>query len=255
MTKYNPIFNATRAAWSELTTPEAGRWYKRQLQSTKALTHQGLTLVRHWLSASRRQVSAVEPVQVSDSTGIEPTRVSAPSETTTTELGDIPAGWAAIEANSSIAVPLSEQAITGAEAPAPAADLAPEPEPSALATPEPGATPEYEMLDDWQEPPTETGDEPLLDVAILNSDELESGPPFLPEEEDDSFFGPDEDDSDSLQDDLEPSASVLPADLSARVEAYLQSHDISVEAEDSASLHHSPTLASNYGSTEPDFGE
>ena len=75
------------------------------------LAHQGLTLVRRWLSASRGQVAVVEPVQVSDSTVMESAQGSAPADTAVLEQGDIPAAWAAIEGNDSIAATLSEQAM------------------------------------------------------------------------------------------------------------------------------------------------
>ena len=72
-------------------------------------------------------------------------------------------------------------------------------------------------------------------------------PPF--QEEDDSFFDPEEDSSDSLlKDDLEPSESVLPSDLDERVTAYLQAHGISTEPEHESNSHLSPTLPADYSS-------
>ena len=55
-THYNPIFRATRAAWSELSTPDARRWYRQLFNISAALAHQGLTRVQRWLSKSRGQV-------------------------------------------------------------------------------------------------------------------------------------------------------------------------------------------------------
>ena len=251
-TSYNPIFRATRVAFAELTTPAARRWYWQQLQSTAALAHQGLTLVRRWLSASRKPVVVIEPVQVGDST-IEPAQGSAPAQAAVLETAEVPAGWAAIEGNDSIAATLSEQAIAVAQTPAPAAGLEPRPEPSVLAAIELGATLDYEVLGDWQESLTEA-DEPLVDVEIPFSDELESGPPFV-QDEDTSFFEPDEEDSDSLlEDDLEKS-SPLPSDLNARLEAYLHVNNISVEPDNACSPHYLPTPTAGYSSTGAEVGE
>ena len=171
---YNPVFRATRAAWRELSTPDARRWYRRQFNISAALAHQGVTYLRRRLSSSRGPV-AVEPVQEHDVMATEPAAVSAPAQAAVSEQGDTLAAWAAIEANGSIAATLSEQAITGAEAQAPAADLEPEPEPSVLAATEQTTATDYELLDDSQELLTET-DERLVDEAIPFSDELESGP-------------------------------------------------------------------------------
>jgi hypothetical protein len=251
-TSYNPIFRATRAAWTELTTPQAWRWYAQQLQTSAALAYQGLTRIRRWLNESRGQ-SAVVPVQRFDSTAIESAQVSAQPETTASELGGIPAAWNAIEANPIPTATPSEQAIAVAETQAPAADLAHEPESLHLATIEPDTSLDYELLDEPQERPTGTNGEPLSEVETPFSDDLESGPPYLPEEED-SFFDPEEDSSDSLlEDDLEPVASELPSDLDARIQAFMQARGISTEADDSSS-HHSPTPASNYSSTGAEFG-
>ena len=195
-TRYNPIFRATRAAWCELTTPEARRWYWQQIQTSAILaqkiTLQGVTIARRWISASRGQV-AVELEQQGNSTEIKPAAVSAPAETVALELGDISASWAASEANDTPTEALSEQAIAVVEPSAAAADLGPEPESLDLAATEQTTATDYELLEDSQELPTEA-DEPLVDDAIPFSDELESGPPF--QEEDDSFFDPEEDSSD-----------------------------------------------------------
>ena len=248
-TRYNPIFRATRAAWNELTTPQAWRWYAQQLQTTAALASQGLTRIRRWLDTSRGQSAVVEPVQQGDSTAIEPAQVSAQPETTASEQGGIPAAWAAIEANPIPTATPSEQAIAVAETQAPAADLGPEPESLDLATIEPAASLDYELLDEPQERPTGTNGEPLAEVETPFSDDLESGPPYLPEEEDDSFFDPEEDDSNSLlEEEFEPVASELPSDLDARIQAFMQARGISTEAENSSS-HHSPTPTSSYSAT------
>ena len=243
-TRYNPIFRATRAAWNELTTPAARRWYAQQLQTSAALTAQGLTHVRRWLDTSRGQ-SVVVPVQDNDSTATEPAQVSAP---TALELGDTPAVWNAIEANSDIGTTISQQAVLEDEAQAPAADLAHKPE----TTIEPGASLDYELLDEPQERPTGTNGEPLSEVETPFSDDLESGPPYL-SEEDDSFFDPEEDSNSLLEEDFESSASVSPADLDARIQAFMQARGISTEAEDSSS-HHSPTPTSSYSATGAEFG-
>ena len=192
-----------------------------QCSLAQKITLQGVTLARRWIGVSRGPVT-VELVQEHDMMATQPAAVSAPAATVASELGDIAAGWAASEANGNIAATLSEQAIDVAESPAAAADLEPESESLDLAATERTIATDYELLDDSQELPTEA-DEPLVDDAIPFSDELESGPPF--QEEDDSFFDPEEDSSDSLlEDDLEPSESVLPSNLNERVEAYLKSH-------------------------------
>ena len=185
----------------------------------------------------------------------EPAAVSAPAATVALELGDISAGWAAIEANDIPTATLSEQAIAASESSAAAADLGPEPESLDLTATEQTTATDYELLDESQELLTEA-DEPLVNEAIPFSDELESGPLF--QEEDDSFFDPEEDSSDSLlKDDLEPSESVLPSDLDERVTAYLQAHGISTEPEDAAHSHLSPSLAtpSSDSTTEAKFEE
>ena len=252
--QYNPIFRATRAAWCELTTPDARRWYGQQLQTATALANRGLSFVRRWLYASRGQSTIVELSQ-EDSTEREPAQVSAPTETTALEQSGVTATRAAIEANPTPTEALSEQAIDVADVQAPAADLAHEPESLDLATIEPGASLDYELLDDSQERPTGTnGDEPLSEVETPFSDDLESGPPYLPEE-DDSFLNPEEDASDSLlEDDLEPVASVLPADLNERIQAYLQPRGSSVES-NGCTPHFLPTPTINYSSTGAEFGE
>ena len=235
---YNPVFRATRAAWSELSTPDARRWYRQQFNISAALAHRGVTYLRRRLSSSRGPV-AVEPVQEHDVMATETAAVSAPAQAAVSEQGDILAAWAAIEANGSIAATLSEQAITGAEAQAPAAGLEPEPESLDLAATEQTTATDYELLDELQELPTEA-DEPRNDAEIPFTDDLESGSPFQEDEDDTSFYDPETEDdrSDSLlEDDLEPSASVLPSDLNERVTAYLQAHRISTEPEHKSNSH------------------
>ena len=253
--RYNPIFRATRLALAELSTPDARRWYRRQFNISAALAHQGVTYLRRRLSSSRGPV-AVEPVQEHDVMATEPAAVSAPAQAAVAEQGDIPAAWAAIEGNDSIAATLSEQAIAVAQTPAPAADLEPEPESLDLAATEHTTATDYELLDDSQELPTEA-DEPLVDDAIPFSDDLESGSPFQEDEDDTSFYDPEteDDSSDSLlEDDLEPSASVLPSDLNERVTAYLQAHRISPESDDLANSH-SFTPVTSYSSSGAEVGE
>ena len=252
---YNPVFRATRAAWSELSTPDARRWYRRQFNISAALAHQGVTYLRRRLSSSRGPV-AVEPVQEHDVMATETAAVSAPAQAAVSEQGDILAAWAAIEANDNIAATLSEQAITGAEAQAPAADLEPEPEPSVLAATEQTTATDYELLDDSQELPTEAN-EPLPEVELPFTDDLESGSPFQEDEDDTSFYDPEteDDSSDSLlEDDLVQSSSVLPSDLNERVEAYLQSHGISVKPEHESNSH-SLTPAVSHSSSGAEVGE
>ena len=340
-TSYNPIFRATRAAITELTTPEAWSWYRQQVQVTAALTHHGFTLIQRWVSASCKPI-AVVPVQTINQVSLDPSdndetvrvhfmdsadqdekvaamqskhnikpldseqsvksrptvaqgAVENPAQfqdtkslltyyaylnldqnsevpldvavhafqsaqkNASTELNDV-----ATDSNAETE-PLGDSATNGlsdadstdgqsetVESVAPAADL--EPEPSALVATEPSETLGYEVLEDLQELPAETGDEPLLDTAILTNDELESGPPFLTDE-DTSFFGPEDDSLDSLlEDDLEPVASVLPSDLNERVTAYLQAHRISPESDDLANSH-SFTPATSHGSTGAEVGE
>ena len=138
------------------------------------------------------------------------------------------------------------------ESVAPSADLELEPKSLDLAATEHTTATDYELLDDSQELPTEA-DELLVDDEIPFSDELESGPPF--QEEDDSFFDPEEDSSDSLlEEDLEPSESVLPSDLNERVEAYLKSHGISAEPEHESNSH-SFAPAISHSSSGAEFGE
>ena len=253
-TRYNPIFRATHAAFSELTTPEARRWYWQQLQTSAVLaqkiTLQGVTLARRWIGVSRGPV-AIDLVEEHDVMAPEPAAVSAPAATVALELGDIAATLTASEANDTPIATLSEQAIAVVEPSAATADLGPEPESLDLAATEQTTATDYESLDDSQELLTEA-DEPLVDDVIPFTDDLESGPPF--QEEDDSFFDPDEDSSDSLlEDDLEPVASVLPSDLNERVEAYLKSHDISAEPEHESSSH-SFAPAISHSSSGAEFG-
>ena len=235
-THYNPIFRATHAAFAELTTPDARRWYWQQLQTSAVLaqkiTLQAGTVARRWISASRGQV-AVELVQEHDVMATEPAAVSAPAATP------------------------SEQAIAVAEPSAAAADLELELEPDSLdlaATEQTTAT-DYERLDDSQELLSEV-DEPLVDAEIPFTDELECGPPFVQEEEE-SFFDPETEDdrSDSLlEEDCEPVVSVLPSDLNERVEAYLQAHRLSAEPEHESNSH-SLTLAVSHSSSGAEVGE
>ena len=251
-TQYNPILRATRAAFAELTTPDARRWYRQQLLTSAALASQGLTHVRRWLNASRGQIAVVEPEQQGDSTEIEPAQVSAPIETTASELGDTPAVWNAIEANGNIGTTLSQQSVSGDETPPPAADLEHEPKTSVLATIEPGASLDYKQLNDLQERPIETDDEPLPNAETPFWDALETGSPF-PKEEDDSSLDELEKDNNAdsrLEGALEPAA--IPSALSARIQAYLQAQDISVETEDEAQVTHSltPARSDNADSTE-----
>ena len=251
--QYNPIFRATRAAFAELTTPAARRWYAQQLQTTAALVSQKLTHVRRWLNASRGQ-NTVVPVQQGDSTEIEPAHVGAQPETTASGLGGIPAAWAAIEANPTPTATLSEQAIAVADTQATTADLGPEPELLDLAATEQITATDYERLDDSQALLTEA-DEPLPEVEIPFTDDLESGPPYL-SEEDVAFFDPEEDSSDSLiEDDLAQSSSDLPPDLNARLEAYLRVNGISVEPDNACGPHYLPTPSAGYSSTGAEFGE
>ena len=247
--QYNPVFRATRAAWSELSTPAARRWYRQQFNISAALAYQGFTYPRRRLSASSRQV-AIDLEHDTASNSTEPAAVSAPAATVALELGDIAASSAAIEANDTPIATLSEQAIAVAEPSA--ADLGLEPDSLDLAATEQNTATDYELLDDSQELPTEA-DERLVDDAIPFSNELECGPPFLKEEDDTSFYDPEtEDESDSLlEDDLEPVASVLPPDLSGRVSAYLQAHRLSTEPERS----HSSTPANSYSSFGAEFSE
>ena len=150
-----------------------------------------------------------------------------------------------------------EQGIASAESNATATVFELEPEPSVLGTTEPSASLDYEVLESLPELPTATVDEPLLETRIPFNDELECGSPFL-EEDDDSFFEPEEHEADSLlEGNLEPSASGLPPDLSARIQAYMQTQDSSVGPEDAAHSHLSPSLAtpSSDSTTEAKFEE
>ena len=183
----------------------------------------------------------------------EPAAVSAPAATVALELGDIAASLAVSETNDTPTEAPSEQAIAVVEPSAAAADLGPESESLDLATTEQTTATDYESLDDSQEVPTEA-DEPLVDDVIPFTDNLESGPPFA-QDEDDSFFDPDEEDSDSLlEEDCEPVASVLPSDLSERVEAYLKSHGISAEPEHESNSHSFAPVIS-HSSSGAEFGE
>ena len=249
---YNPLFRATRAALAELTTTDARRWYWQQLRTSAALVHQGLTHIQRWLGASRGQV-VVEPVQEHDATAIE-LAVNVPAATTASELGNVSAALATIEANDTPTATLSEQAISVAESSAAAAALELEPELLNLAATEQNT--DDERLDDSLEFLT-GADEPLVEDGSPFSDELECGPPFLKEEEDTSLYAPEtKDESGSLlEDDLELSASVLPSDLNERVKAYLQAHGISAEPEHESNSLLSSTTTSSYGSIGAEFGE
>ena len=64
-TRYNPIFRATRAAWCELTTAEARRWYWQQLQTSAILaqkiTLQGVTIAQRWIISAYFFITYCEP--------------------------------------------------------------------------------------------------------------------------------------------------------------------------------------------------
>jgi hypothetical protein len=186
---YNPFFRATRAAFAELTTSEAWHWYLQQIITSAAITYQGLTLIRRWLTSNRGQVAAViEPVQaITISDDNDPEQVIAPAETAEPESVAVPANWLAVEANDFAAVE-------------PVQAIAPtEPPPSDLAATEAGEALDYEVVEDGDQSAMAADEGPLLETETPFTDELESGPPFIDEDEDLSFFQPEDDEAlDSL---------------------------------------------------------
>lgn len=64
MTTTNPLLKATRAAFAELTTPEAHAWYRAQAQATaegaKAIAHRTIVAVRHLLKPKQDLLSGGE---------------------------------------------------------------------------------------------------------------------------------------------------------------------------------------------------
>jgi hypothetical protein len=104
-THYNPLLRATRAAFAELTTPEAWHWYAQQLQTGAALaqtlTRRSITTARHLLNSSKSAptlAAVVKPEQAdsqSDAIATAKTTTSAEpiamTKATETEQSDTPA--------------------------------------------------------------------------------------------------------------------------------------------------------------------
>jgi hypothetical protein len=218
----NPIFRAARAAVAELTTPEAWHWYGRQLQNGAAITYRGLVMVQHWMRSSQGQTAAIEPAQAKTTDPESPLMESPAPEQT-----DTPAVWTALEANGG-AVHEPVQVIATPEVSSEATDLGQ----STLSVADQTegndgamASTEDQRLEDSHDLTMVTEEDPLRDNAIpFSDDELECGPPFLEEEEDTSFFSPEEDeDTDRLlYEDTEPDPSTTTSDLSAMIQAYMR---------------------------------
>jgi hypothetical protein len=196
-TTYNPLLRATRAAFRELTTPEAWRWYGQQLQTSAALAHRitqpGLTLVRRWISARSGQVAVAEPVQT-----------------------DTLAQSAAPEQTDAVVEPV--QAITSTEASSEAAELVQDIAPTSLAPMEEvagAAGVDYELLED-------SNDILAADDETLAEDETSE------EETDTSFYEPeDEDATDDLTHEPEDAAQPQhPSMLSQLVQEYMRQKNI-----------------------------
>jgi hypothetical protein len=196
-TPYNPIFRATRAAFAELTTPEAQHWYRQQLQTSAAIaqriTQPGLTLARRWLGASRGQTAVIEPVQTDTLT-----QAAAPEQT------DV--------------VVEPEQAIASTEASAEAADLVQEHTPSVWAATdevEGAAGDDYELLEDNNDI-LAAEDEPLSEDEISVKDA------------DTSSYEPDDEDvTDGLtHEPIESAQTQLPSRLSLLVQEYMRQKNV-----------------------------
>jgi hypothetical protein len=235
----NPLLKATRAAFKELTTPEAQRWYRQQLQTSAAIAHQGFILVRHVIHSSRKDIAAVS--QTSEAIAL--TEATAPAQ------AEAPAVWLALEANSGV-VHEPVQAIAPFEVSSEAAELGPEHPPSVWAATEMNdheTASADEGLEDSLDPTMGTGDEPLPDREIPFDEELECSPLFLEEEEDTSFFSHEEVEStdDTLNESKDPNASLPASDLSAMIQAYMQKNSVSSESSDEDAIAHpSPALGS-----------
>jgi hypothetical protein len=213
---YNPILRAIR----ELTTPQARRWYWQQLQATatlaQTLTHRSLATTRHLLDVSKPALIAAvaEPEQAV-------INATAPVEASANGLApkSISPGGAVQE---------SDQEIALAHVAAVAAALAYEHTPQAWVATEVNesetASSEDEGLEDSHGHMRVTEDEPFPEGEIPFDDELECGSPFLSEEEDTSFFSPEEEEDPEL----DPSAT--PSDLSAMIQAYMLKNSISSES-------------------------
>lgn len=90
-THYNPIFRATRAAFVELTTAEALRWYGQQFQNGAEISYQGFRMVQRWILSSREQAALIDQRQA-----ITLPEVPAPAQ------ANAPGAWLALEANSEV---------------------------------------------------------------------------------------------------------------------------------------------------------
>jgi hypothetical protein len=227
-TTYNPLLRATRAAFRELTTPEARRWYSQQLQTSAAIaqriTQPGLTLVRRWIGASRGQVAVVEPVQTNTLT-----QAAAPEQT---DVVVEPVQAAVVE---------PKQAISPTEASAEAADLVQETAPPTWAATEGNDEPagvDYEVIEDSLDLTMVSEDDPLPEGEIP-FDNLECGPPFLSEEDEDTSFyqAEDDEDADSLTyEETKPDPSATTSELSAMIQAYyMRKNSVSAELAESSS--------------------
>jgi hypothetical protein len=221
----NPLLKATRAAFKELTTPEAQRWYRQQLQTSAAIAHQGFILVRHVIHSSRKDIAAVS--QTSEAIAL--TEATAPAQ------AEAPAVWLALEANSGV-VHEPVQAIASAEVSSEAADLRQEHAPPVWAATEVNEDMTAFVDDDGLEASLAlamaTEDDPLPGIQIPFNDDLECGPPFLSEEEDTSFFSPEEDgDTEKLlSEDTDPDSFSPPSNLSAMIQAYLRENSSPAES-------------------------
>ena len=88
MTTTNPLLKATRAAFTELTTPEAQKWYRTTARATAAgamaITHKSIEIIGNLLRPNVERLIEEEAVV--------PAVVAEPSPL-------VPFGWAAIEAD------------------------------------------------------------------------------------------------------------------------------------------------------------
>lgn len=95
MTTTNPLLKATRAALTELTTSEAQEWYRTTARATAAgamaIAHRGIATVGHLLKP--------KPELLTGGEAVVPAVAAEPSPL-------IPFGWAAIEADKVVIVPV-----------------------------------------------------------------------------------------------------------------------------------------------------
>jgi hypothetical protein len=246
-THYNPIFRATRAAFAELTTAEALRWYGTQAKATAArasaiatgihtISHLSIAVLTRLLQR-KPALAAVERVEIAGAVdeAISSTEVTALAKATAPEQAKAPAAWPTRAVNSGV-VHERVQAIAPAEVSSETDALEQETVPPVWAATEVNEDMTAFVDDDGLEASLAlamaTEDDPLPGIQIPFNDELECGPLFLSEEEDTSFFSPEEDgDTDKLiSEDTDPDSFSPPSNLSAMIQAYLRENSSPAES-------------------------